>query len=116
MRRVVVLVLIFSLITCNTVVVLAANETEVEEPGTVSPAISVEGLFTKAEDEEYSIDILWGSMEFTYISNNEVWDVTSHQYVGTVGTWSIYDSNKNNVNKITVTNHSRQTVIIQIPI
>jgi hypothetical protein len=52
----------------------------------------------------YSVDITWGSMEFTYTDASKgTWDPETHQYKGaTEATWSC----ENDANKITVTNHS----------
>lgn len=56
----------------------------------------------------YSVDVTWGSMEFTYTSACEgVWDPTTHTYTGVKeASWSC-DAN---ANKVTVTNHSNTAV------
>ncbi len=54
----------------------------------------------------YSIDVTWGSMQFTYaISGTREWDPSTHQYKDDVtGGWS------ESGNTITVTNHSNRDV------
>lgn len=56
----------------------------------------------------YSVDIAWGSMEFTYTDASEgVWDPQTHTYSGaTEAAWTCADG----ANSITVTNHSNAGV------
>lgn len=54
----------------------------------------------------YSIDVVWGAMQFTYSSSGtREWDPTTHQYTGSItGTWTAAG------NTVTVTNHSNKAV------
>ncbi len=54
----------------------------------------------------YSIDVVWGAMQFTYSSSGtREWDPTTHEYIGNfTGTWTASG------NTITVTNHSNKAV------
>ncbi len=54
----------------------------------------------------YSIDVVWGAMQFTYsTSGTREWDPATHQYVDRVANgWSA------NGNTVTVTNHSNKAV------
>ena len=56
----------------------------------------------------YSVDITWGSMEFTYTAASEgTWNPATHQFDNIVpGKWSHADD----ANKITVTNHSNAPI------
>lgn len=56
----------------------------------------------------YSVDITWGSMEFTYTDASEgVWNPATHTYSGaTKAAWTCADG----ANSITVTNHSNAGV------
>lgn len=57
----------------------------------------------------YSVDVSWGSMEFTYTSPAQgTWNPETHAYDGaeTTGRWSC----GTDANKITVTNHSNTDI------
>ena len=56
----------------------------------------------------YSVDITWGSMEFTYTdADSGTWNPETHSYDGgAVASWSCEDG----ANVITVTNHSNVAV------
>ena len=56
----------------------------------------------------YSVDITWGSMEFTYTAASEgTWNPEAHRFDNVVsGQWS----HANDANKITVTNHSNTSI------
>lgn len=57
-------------------------------------------------DVVYSVDISWGSMEFTYTAGKAAWNPADHTYVTSTAAWT-YD---NDANKITVINHSNAEV------
>ena len=65
------------------------------------------------EDEAatvYSVDVSWGSMEFTYTDGavSKKWNPSTHQYMESVGkgNWS----NQDGANKVTVTNRSNKAL------
>lgn len=60
----------------------------------------------------YSVDITWGSMEFTYTDASEgVWDPQTHTYSGAKAAgWTCEEG----ANKITVTNHSNAVVTAKL--
>lgn len=69
-------------------------------------ATYVEG---SSSDTIYSVDVSWGSMEFTYTSPAQgTWDPETHEYLGAEdsGRWTYAED----ANKITVTNHSNAAV------
>lgn len=83
---------------------LAAEITE--QNGTENTDILATYNATTLEpDTIYSVDIAWGSLEFTYSTNGiKTWDPVNHKFVVTPGTpeWTCTDG----ADKITVTNHS----------
>lgn len=50
----------------------------------------------------YGVDIIWGSMEFTYTSSQDGWNTESHSYANSTGAWTY----EQGANIITITNHS----------
>ena len=58
----------------------------------------------------YSVDVSWGSMEFTYTDGavSKTWNPSTHQYMESVGkgNWS----NQDGANKVTVTNRSNKAL------
>ena len=75
---------------------------------------SVKGSYVANVSAEtvYSVDIDWGSMEFTYTVDNEgTWNPETHTYDGaTSGVWSCEEG----ANLITVTNHSNAKVGVKL--
>lgn len=57
-------------------------------------------------DVVYSVDISWGSMEFTYTAGKAVWNPINHTYNTSTAVWTC----ENDENKITVINHSNAEV------
>ena len=58
----------------------------------------------------YSVDVSWGSMEFTYTDGavSKTWNPSTHQYTESVGEGSW--SNQDGANKVTVTNRSNKAL------
>ena len=58
----------------------------------------------------YSVDVSWGSMEFTYTDGavSKIWNPSTHQYTESVGEGSW--SNQDGANKVTVTNRSNKAL------
>lgn len=86
-------------LSMGTVSAFAATESV---PG--SKEIDVKAKYTGSTTapEVYSVDLSWGSMEFTYKADGKkTWNPTDHKY-----TTSITDSWVASGNDITVTNHS----------
>lgn len=54
----------------------------------------------------YSVDIIWGSMDFTYQTAGKYWDPSEHKYIETDAGWTCADS----ANQIKITNHSNAEV------
>ncbi|HHT66286.1 MAG TPA: hypothetical protein GX017_09395 [Clostridiales bacterium] len=106
MRKIVSLLLTLLLFISMRTAATAATITAV--PG--SDSMDVMATYEPGGTSEiiYSVDISWGSMEFTYTSATEgTWDPETHTYGGSSqGTWSC----DNDANKITVTNHSNTAI------
>ena len=70
--------------------------------GTYQPEDAVETV--------YSVDVSWGSMEFTYTDGavSKTWDPSTHEYKESVGEGSW--SNQDGANKVTVTNRSNKAL------
>lgn len=74
-----------------------------------TPISATYSATTPTPDTVISVDVAWGSMEFTYKNNDtKVWNPDDHKYVVTPqdATWSC----ETDANKITVTNHSNAAV------
>ena len=58
----------------------------------------------------YSVDVSWGSMEFTYTDGavSKTWNPSTHQYTESVGEGSW--SNQDGANEVTVTNRSNKAL------
>lgn len=71
----------------------------------------VTGIFVEGakSDIVYSVDVSWGSMEFTFIDESEgIWNPLTHTFDDVVdSTWNLTDES----NKITITNHSNDNII-----
>lgn len=86
------------------------NVTNLDD-GTQNPTkFEMTGTFDPAEDEQivYSVDVSWGSMEFTYEDEIEgTWNPATHNYDGAKPAgWTCEDK----ANEVTVTNHSNAAV------
>lgn len=104
-------VLAAALMAVTAVPAFADSNKITEVNGTASH--EVKGTYAEGGESAtvYSVDIAWGSMEFTYTAASEGdWDPTTHGYKsGTEsGTWSCDDGE----NTITVKNHSNDAVTV----
>ena len=96
--------LIFSLVT---VTAFAADTTTINGASrTATKDVTASYRSSAGGGTVYSVDITWGSMEFTYSEGSgTTWDPATHQYnSGGAGVWS------NSGNTVTVTNHSNAQV------
>lgn len=95
--------LIFSLVT---VTAFAADATITEAGKSATKAVKASYRSGAGGSTVYSVDITWGSMEFTYSEGpSPTWDPETHTSgQGGTGGWS------HNGNTITVTNHSNAAV------
>ncbi len=107
MKKLLVLVLSLALLCAMSVPAFAA--TPITSVGG-SDSASVKGTYVSGSGSltVYSVDIAWGSMEFTYTDASQGnWNPLTHEYDGAVeATWTCADG----ANRITVTNHSNASV------
>ncbi|MBR5572471.1 MAG: hypothetical protein IKV99_07520 [Oscillospiraceae bacterium] len=77
-------------------------------PSSKSHDVTVDYVEGEKATPIYSVDITWGSMEFTYTAASEgTWNPATHQFDNAVPRqWS----HANDANKITVTNHSNAPI------
>lgn len=100
-----------------TILGLSSGTVAMAEPITITSAggtdsHAVYGTY-QPEDEAktvYSVDVSWGSMEFTYTDGavTKTWNPSTHQYSESVGKGSW--SNQDGANKVTVTNRSNKAL------
>lgn len=88
-----------------------SNKKIITDPSKDNTAnIGMTGTFDGAQEEQivYSVDVSWGSMEFTYTGETEgTWDPKTHTYVEKKAAgWSCAEG----ADKVTVTNHSNADV------
>lgn len=87
----------------------------------LSPPIGIPVTATYQEigntDTVYSVDIIWGSMNFTYQVQKGSWDPETHSYsTSSSGTWADPVTGDNNLksNQLKITNHSNAAVAFSI--
>ena len=99
--------LIFSLVT---VTAFATNDKIEATGGTATKAVTASYHSGAGGGTVYSVDITWGSMEFTYSEGpSPTWDPETHTSgQGGTGGWS------NSGNTVTVTNHSNTAVTARL--
>ncbi len=114
MKKMLSLILSLALILSLSVPAMAA-----EGVGKGDQSAEVKARYVNAIDtpEVYSVDITWGSMEFTYtISGQQTWNPEDHTYSGEVtGGWTQNDPTNGEgvaANVINVVNHSNVPVTI----
>lgn len=98
-----VIFLLAGIIMSSVSITAFAQTSTGEDVGTDVKAKFVDGVETP---EVCSVDVSWGSMEFTYSeSGKKTWNPNTHEYIyDTESGWS------ENGNVITVTNHSNRDV------
>lgn len=71
-------------------------------------SIPVSATYRESSDggTVYSVDIIWGSMDFTYQTAGKHWDPASHEYITTDAGWTCADG----ADQIKITNHSNAEV------
>ena len=103
MKKLLSIIITLVLVLSMSVNVFAAENTSQTVTGTYNAEIT--------EKTVYSVDIAWGSMEFTYEVPADVWDGENHKYVsGGDAKWS-YASG---ANAVTVTNSSNAAMDVAV--
>lgn len=107
MKKILTLMLSLALLCVMAVPAMAAD-TISQKDGSASA--NVKGTYVPGSGTAtvYSVDIAWGSLEFTYTDASKgTWNPDNHSYDGAVvAAWSCEDG----ADKITVTNHSNAEV------
>lgn len=88
---------------------VCAAEPITQIPGTDTNDVKATYSATTKADTVYSVDITWGSMEYTYTIESEgKWNPDTHEFDGKSGTgsWSCSDG----ADEVKVTNHSNAAV------
>lgn len=110
MKKIFAMILALTLLSMASVTAFAANPITTKGG---SDSAEVKGTYVAGGTAAtvYSIDITWGSMEFTYTDASAgTWNPETHQYDNTVAAkWSCAAD----ANKIQVTNHSNTDVTVQ---
>ena len=108
MRRAAAIVSALVLALACGVSALAAsgNTTVKQEQGSAKVDVQAKYESNVTTPEVYSVDIVWGAMEFTYsASGSLIWDASTHTYTEQVAaSWN------GTGNTVTVTNHSNAGV------
>lgn len=107
MKKIFAIILSAALVFATAVCTSAATVNE--ENGTDSATVKGTYAAGSASSEVLSVDITWGSMEFTYTGASQgTWNPKTHSYTGTTTAgWSC----ESGANVIKVTNHSNVDVI-----
>lgn len=95
--------------------VLAAPTTDFSSPIEIPVTATYQEIANT--DTVYSVDIIWGSMDFTYQVQNGSWDPKTHSYsTSSSGTWANPVTGDNNLksNQLKITNHSNAAVAFSI--
>lgn len=107
MKKILTLMLSLALL-CVMAVPAMATDTISQKDGSASA--NVKGTYVPGSGTAtvYSVDIAWGSLEFTYTDASKgTWNPDTHSYDGAeVAAWSC----EAGANKVTVTNHSNAEV------
>lgn len=107
MKKILSLVLTLALVMSLGITAFAA-----ELNGENSKDVTANYQAGEASQKVYLVDIVWGSLEFTYTDASEgTWDPETHTYTGTkAAEWSCEEG----ANKVAVTNHSNAEVTVEI--
>ena len=103
---------ILSLITIMSMSISAfASETNV---GTGSCSAEVHGVYNAGKDAEveYSVDVKWSNLSFTYNAGDKTWDTETHEYKESEGGWATDTEGKVLTGKIEIINHSNGSISV----
>ena len=111
MKKAIAVLLSLALVFCTGIVVLADNTISSVEPPDNTASKNVTATYTPgAEPATYSVDVIWGDLQFEYKAPDKVWDPDSHEYKDpedNLGEWKAAGENT-----IEVENHSSKPVVV----
>lgn len=112
MKKTIAMLLTVMLLSFASVSAFAASETITQKGASGSADVKGTYVAGSAAGTVYSVDIAWGSMEFTYKDASEgTWNPKTHRYDNTVAAeWSCEEG----ANEVSVTNHSNTAVTAQL--
>lgn len=107
MKKILTLILSLALLCVMAVPAMAADNIK-DKNGSASANVKGTYVAGSGATTVYSVDIAWGSLEFTYTDASKgTWNPENHSYDGAVAAkWSCEED----ADKITVTNHSNAEV------
>ena len=110
MKKILSLILALALVMSLGVTAFAAELNDETTAG--SKDVTASYVAGDSGKKVYLVDIVWGSLEFTYTDASEgTWDPETHTYDGTSeAKWSCAEG----ANKVDVTNHSNAEVTVEI--
>ena len=111
MKKIFAIIISLALLSTASVTAFAASPITAKD-GSDSAVVKGTYVAGDASATVYSVDIAWGSMEFTYTDASKgTWNPDTHGYDGAkAATWSC----ATDANKIEVTNHSNANVTAQL--
>lgn len=107
MKKVISLILAIMMVATLAVNCFAADNAKITAVGAPGASATVTGTYVEGtEGVEYSVDVVWGSLNFTFNATGKSWNDVKHIWEDVAeGSWSEDQT-------VTVTNHSSKEVTV----